>query len=127
MAKQFMYRGYTLEQLQGMSIEEFARLVKSRARRSLLRGLTYRQRKLLEKIKKNPGKFIKTHERDMVILPQMVGAKLGVYNGKEFVPIEIKPEMIGHRLGEFVETCKRVKHSAPGVGATRASKHVSVK
>ena len=110
-----------------MSIHEFAKLVKARARRALLRGLTERQKKLLEKIRKNPGKFIRTHERDMVILPEMVGAKLGVYNGKEFVLVEIKPEMIGHRLGEFSPTCKRVKHSAPGVGATRGSKHIPLK
>ncbi len=127
MAREFTYRGYTLEELKKMSIHEFAKLVKARARRALLRGLTERQKKLLEKIRKNPGKFIRTHERDMVILPEMVGAKLGVYNGKEFVLVEIKPEMIGHRLGEFSPTCKRVKHSAPGVGATRGSKHIPLK
>ena len=127
MPRVFTYRGHTLEELQKMSLEEFSRLLKSRARRALLRGLTERQKKLLEKIRKNPGKFIRTHERDMVILPEMVGAKLGVYNGKEYVPIEIKPEMISHRLGEFVLTRKRVKHSAPGVGATRGSKHIPLK
>ncbi|HDJ96451.1 MAG TPA: 30S ribosomal protein S19 [Candidatus Aenigmarchaeota archaeon] len=127
MARVFRYRGVTLEELQKMSLEEFAKLVKARARRALLRGLTEGQKKLLEKIRKNPGKFIRTHERDMVILPEMVGAKIGVYNGKEYVPVEIKPEMIGFRLGDFAITCKRVKHSAPGVGATRSSKHVPLK
>ena len=135
MAKEFRFRGYTLEELKKMSIKEFAQLLKSRARRSLLRGLTERQKKLLEKIKKHPDKFIKTHERDMVILPQMVGAKIGVYTGggkkgdqsEKWATVVIKPEMIGHRLGEFAPTCKRVKHSAPGVGATRGSKHVSIK
>jgi len=63
----------------------------------------------------------------MVILPEMVGAKIGVYNGKEFVPVVIKPEMIGHRLGEFALTCKKVEHSAPGVSATRGSKHIPLK
>ncbi|HDH91642.1 MAG TPA: 30S ribosomal protein S19 [Candidatus Aenigmarchaeota archaeon] len=135
MAKEFRFRGYTLEELKKMSIKEFAQLLKSRARRSLLRGLTERQKKLLEKIKKHPDKFIKTHERDMVILPQMVGAKIGVYRGgakageksEKWVPIEIKPEMIGHRLGEFAWTTKEVKHSAPGIGATRGSKFVASK
>lgn len=110
-----------------MSINEFAKLVKSRTRRALKRGLTERQKKLLERIRKNPKAFHKTHERDMVILPEMVGAKIGVYNGKEWVAVEIKPEMIGHRLGEFALTRKRVKHSAPGVGASRSSKHISIK
>ena len=127
MPKEFRYRGYSLEELQKMSIEEFAKLLKARARRHLKRGLTERQRKLLEKIKKNPGKFIKTHDRDMIILPQMVGATIGVHNGKEFVPVKILPEMIGHRLGEFVLTTKKVEHSAPGVGASRSTKHIAVK
>ena len=127
MVREFYYKGKTLEELREMSIEEFSKLLTSRERRSIIRGLTDRQKKLLEKIKSEPEKFHKTHERDMVILPEMVGAKLGVYNGKEYVPIEIKPEMIGHRLGEFVLTRKRVKHSAPGVGATRGSKHIPLK
>ncbi|MEM5793882.1 MAG: 30S ribosomal protein S19 [Candidatus Aenigmatarchaeota archaeon] len=134
MAKVFTYRGYTLEELKKMSINEFAKLLTSRERRSLLRGLTERQKKLLEEIRKNPEKFHKTHERDMIILPEMVGAKIGVYIGGtkkgesgKWASIVITPEMIGHRLGEFAITCKRVKHSAPGVGATRGSKHVAIK
>jgi len=127
MPREFRYRGKTLEELKKMSLEEFTKLLPSRQRRTLLRGLTERQKKLLEKIRKYPDKFHRTHERDMVILPEMVGAKIGVYNGKEFVPIVIKPEMIGHRLGEFALTCKKVEHSAPGVGATRGSKHIPLK
>jgi len=127
MARQFTYKGKTLEELKQMSIEKFAQLVPSRERRSLLRGLTDRQRKLLENLRKYPDKFHKTHERDMVILPEMVGKKIGVHNGKEFVPVIITEQMIGHRLGEFALTRKRVKHSAPGVGATRASKHLPLK
>jgi small subunit ribosomal protein S19 len=127
MARQFIYKGKTLEELKQMGIENFAQLVPSRERRSLLRGLTERQRKLLDNLKKYPEKFHKTHERDMVILPEMVGKKIGVHNGKEFVPVIITEHMIGHRLGEFALTRKRVKHSAPGVGATRASKHLPLK
>lgn len=135
MAKEFRFRGYTLEELKKMSLREFAKLLTARERRSLLRGLTERQKKLLKKIEKYPDRFIKTHERDMVILPQMVGAKLGIYRGgakageksEKWVSVEIKPEMIGHRLGEFAWTVKEVKHSAPGIGATRGSKFVASK
>ncbi|HDD71367.1 MAG TPA: 30S ribosomal protein S19 [Candidatus Aenigmarchaeota archaeon] len=135
MARVFKFRGYTLEELKKMSLDEFAKLLTARERRTLKRGLTERQKKLLEKIMKYPDKFHKTHDRDMIILPQMVGAKIGVYTGggkkgdqsEKWATVVIKPEMIGHRLGEFAPTCKRVKHSAPGVGATRGSKHISIK
>lgn len=127
MARQFLYKGKTLEELQRMSIEEFARLTTSRIKRTLKRGLSERQKKLLENLRKYPEKFHRTHERDMVILPEMVGKRVGVHNGKEFVPVIITEQMIGHRLGEFALTRQRVKHSAPGVGATRASKHVPLK
>lgn len=127
MAGTFMFRGKTFEELQKMSIQEFAKLLTSKERRSLMRGLKENQLKLLEKIKRNPDKFHKTHLRDMIILPQMVGAKLGVYNGKEWVSVYITQEMIGHRLGEFSIPTKKVKHSAPGIGATRGSKFYASK
>ncbi len=127
MVKKFTFRGYDVEKLKQMSIEEFSKIITSRERRTLKRGFTDAQRKLLQKIKKQPDKFHKTHERDMVIIPQMLGAKIGVYNGKEWVAVEITPEKLGHRLGEFAMTRQRVKHSAPGVGASRSSKHVSIK
>lgn len=127
MPKEFKFRGYTLDQLKNMNLNEFSKLLRSRERRSLKRGLTESQKKLLENIKKNPTKFHKTHIRDMVILPEMVGVKLGVFSGKEWVSLEIVPEMIGHRIGEFSITTKRVKHSAPGIGATRGSKFIATK
>ncbi|MEM5777074.1 MAG: 30S ribosomal protein S19 [Candidatus Aenigmatarchaeota archaeon] len=127
MAKQFLFKGKTLEELKQLSIEEFTKLVTSRERRTLLRGLTGRQKKLLENLRKYPDKFHRTHERDMIVLPEMIGKKIGIHNGKEFVPLTISEYMIGHRLGEFVLTRQRVKHSSPGVGATRASKHVPLK
>ena len=127
MPKKFSYRGYDLEGLKKMNTTEFAKLMKSRGRRALKRGLTDGQKRLLEAIRKEPAKFHKTHQRDMVILPEMVGVKLGVHNGKEWVTVDVMPEMIGHRLGEFALTRQRVKHSAPGVGASRSSKHVSIK
>jgi small subunit ribosomal protein S19 len=131
MVREFTYRGYTLEQLQQMSMDEFIKLLPSRQRRSLKRGLTETQRKLLEKVRKYKrlgiNKPIRTHARDMVILPEMVGTTIAVHNGKEFVPVEIVPEMIGHRLGEFVITNKRVVHGRPGVGATKSSMYVPLK
>ncbi len=127
MVKIFSFKGKSLEQLKEMTLEEFAKLINSRERRTLLRGLNDRQKKLLENIRKKPDKFHKTHERDMIILPEMVDIKIGVFNGKEYFMVVISPEMIGHRLGEFSQTRKRVMHSAPGVGATRGSKHIPLK
>ena len=131
MVREFTYRGYTLEQLQQMSMDEFIKLLPSRQRRSLKRGLTEAQRKLLEKVRKYKrlgiNKPIRTHARDMIILPEMVGTTIAVHNGKDFVPVEIVPEMIGHRLGEFAITNKRVIHGRPGVGATKSSMYVPLK
>jgi len=135
MPKKFTYRGYTIEELQKMSMDQFINLLSSRQRRSLLRGLTPQQRTLLEKIRKikriqqktKKQIVIRTHIRDMIILPEMVGLTIAVYNGKEFVPVQIKPEMIGHYLGEFSPTCARVQHGAPGIGATRSSLYVPLK
>ncbi len=130
--REFRYRGYTLEELQKMDIEEFAKLLPSKLRRYLLRGnFTPEARKLLEKVRKaKEGKYnkpIRTHVREMPILPIMVGLTIYVHNGKEFVPVEIKPEMIGKRLGEFAHTIKPVKHGMPGVGATRSSLYIPTK
>lgn len=134
MPREFTYRGYTLNQLQTMSMDEFINILPSRQRRSLSRGLKPEQRILLEKIRKAKEELrkggdalIKTHVRDMVILPEMVGIKILVHNGKEFVPVEIKPEMIGHYLGEFAITNKPVKHGTPGIGASRSSMYVPLK
>lgn len=123
----FIYKGKTFEEIQGMKTDEVMKLFPARSRRSLKRGLTEMQKKLLENIRREPKKFHKTHVRDMVILPEMVGVKIGVHNGKEFVALEIRPEMIGHRISEFVLTRKPVKHSAPGFGATRSSKYIPLK
>ncbi|NWG09667.1 MAG: 30S ribosomal protein S19 [Nitrososphaerales archaeon] len=131
MVKEFKYRGYTLDQLQSMSLDAFLSLLPSRQRRSLNRGISDEKRKLLEEVRtardgrlKNP---IKTHARDMIILPYMVGLTIHVHNGKEFVPVEIKPQMIGHYLGEYVITNKRVAHGTPGIGSSRSSLYVPLK
>ena len=133
MPREFAYRGYTLNQLQSLSMDEFITLLPSRQRRSLHRGLTPEQRILLEKIRKakeptgSGSSVVKTHVRDMIILPEMVGMKIQVHNGKDFVQVEIKPEMIGHYLGEFAITNKPVKHGTPGIGASRSSMYVPLK
>ncbi|MFH1786357.1 MAG: 30S ribosomal protein S19 [archaeon] len=125
MAKEFTYRGKTLAELQSMDISEFAKLADSRARRRLL-AMPEVDKKLLRKIRK-ASKPVRTHLRDMVVVPEMVGKVLMIYNGKSFERVDIQPDMVGHRLGEFSMTRPRVKHSAPGIGATRSSKYVSLK
>lgn len=131
MVREFTYRGYTLQQLAEMPTDQLIKLLPSRQRRSLKRGLTEAQRKLLIKIRKHKqnsiDKPIRTHARDMIILPEMVGLTIWVHNGKEFTPVQITPEMIGHRLGEFAMTNKRVQHGRPGVGATKSSMYVPLK
>jgi small subunit ribosomal protein S19 len=134
MPKEFMYRGHSLNSLQAMSMDEFINLLPSRQRRSLTRGLTPEQRILLEKLrtaqestKKGEEITVKTHVRDMIILPEMVGAKIAVHQGKEFLALTVRPEMIGHYLGEFAITNKPVRHGTPGIGASRSSMYVPLK
>jgi len=134
MPKEFRYRGYALEDLQAMSMDEFIRLLPTRQRRSLLRGLSQGQRILLESVRKakeatNQGQktVVKTHARDMIILPEMVGVTLLIHNGKDFTAVEITPGMIGHFVGEFAITNKPVKHGTPGIGASRSSMYVPLK
>jgi small subunit ribosomal protein S19 len=124
-AKDFRLHGYTLEELREMSIDEFVKLLPSRERRKMKRGFKEQEEKLLRKLRKKG--IARTHCRDMIILPEMVGKVVYVHNGREFVRVEIKPEMIGHRLGEFALTRTFIKHSGPGVGATRSSKYVPLK
>ncbi len=130
----FHYRGYTLDELKKMNMDQFIQLLPARARRSLRRGLPPRQKKLLERLRrayraKKRGKDLltRTHIRDMLIFPEMVGLQIGVYNGKSFEVVEVKPEMIGHYLGEFSLTRRHVQHGSPGIGATRSSKYVPLK
>jgi len=124
--KEFVFKGKSLQELQAMGLTELAELLPSRARRCIKRGLPEQQKKLLEKIKKNARK-LKTHSREMIVLPIMVGKIIQIHSGKEFINVEILPEMIGHRLGEFSNTRRRVSHSAPGIGATRSSSSLSVR
>jgi len=131
-ALRFAYKGYTLEQLLSMSMDDLIAILPARARRTLKRGIKPDQAPLLEKIRKakkagRDSVKLRTHCRDMIILPEMVGLTIHVHNGKEFVPVEIKPEMIGHYLGEFAITTKKVVHGEPGLRATRSSMYVPLK
>ena len=131
MVKTFNYKGKSDEELQNISNEELFGLLNTRQRRSLKRGLSDNKKKLIAEIKlarqgknKNP---IKTHQRDLIILPYMLGVSVNVYSGKEFTPITLSAEMIGHYIGEYVITNRKVSHGAPGVGASRSSLYVPLK
>lgn len=127
MAKKiFTYRGKKLEELQALSEHELAQLLPASARRKIKRGFTDQEKVLLKKIRTGESN-IKTHCRDMIILPEMVGMTINVYQGKSYQAIDIAGEMIGKRLGEFAYTRSKVAHSAPGIGATRSSSSLSVK
>ncbi|MBI4139655.1 30S ribosomal protein S19 [Candidatus Woesearchaeota archaeon] len=126
MAKEFTFRGFREEELKQMSLKEFSTLLPSRERRSLLRGFTTDEEKLLKNLVAGE-KNLKTHSRDLIIIPSMIGKNIGVHTGKEFLQLQITAEMLGHRLGEFALTRRMVKHSAPGVGATKSSAALSVR
>ncbi len=128
------YRGYQVQDLVKMSMDELIDLLPARRRRALKRGLTPQQKKLLVKLRnarkaQRKGKdiIVKTHCRDMVILPEMVDLTVGVHNGKEFIKVKILPQMIGHLLGEMAPTTKTVRHGNPGIGATKSSAYVPLK
>ena len=123
----YQFRGKQLEELEKMTYEDVGKILRSRQRRTLKRGMRKPHKMLLEKIKKNRDKFHRTKSRDIIITPEFFGVRLGVYNGKEYSALDIKPEMLGFRLGEFVQTRKPVKHSSPGFGATKSSKFVPLK
>ncbi len=132
--KEFTYRGYKIDDLQKMPLDKFISLLPARQRRSLMKGLPPEKRKLVVRMRKakkagqsGENIIVRTHCRDMIVLPEMVGLTVGIYNGKEFKVIEIKPEMVGHFFGEFALTRRKVSHSAPGIGATKSSMYVPLK
>jgi small subunit ribosomal protein S19 len=124
--KEFTFRGKSVDDIKKMTLKEFAELLPARQRRSLKRGLDDLQKDFLQHIKKGK-KNLETHARNMIILPEMLDKTIRVHNGKGFSDIIIQPEMLGHYLGEFALTRKKVTHSAPGIGATRSSASLSVK
>ena len=126
--KQYFFRGKTIEELKTLDVREFAKYLKSRQRRTVLRQFQEIEdfvNRANKKVAK--GKPIRTHKRTLIIVPQMVDMKISIYNGREFIPVEIKREMLGHRLGEFSLTRSKVKHSSAGVGATKGSRAKSKK
>jgi len=126
--KEFKYRGKTIEELQKLDVREFANLVKSRERRNILRNFQKMEDFVkLAKKKIESKKAIRTHARDIIIVPQMIGMKISVYNGQNFLPFEVTGEMLGHKFGEFSLTRAKIKHSKMGVGATKGSKSKSKK
>lgn len=121
--KEFTYRGKTLDELKKLDVREFSRYLKSGPRRTILRQFQQTENFINRaKIKINKNKPVRTHERSFVIVPEMVGMKISVHDGRNFVPVTIIGDMLGHRLGEFAITRSRVKHSKAGIGATKGSK-----
>jgi small subunit ribosomal protein S19 len=123
---EFTYRGKSLDQLKKMSLEDFAELLPARQRRTIKRGVGEEHKKILQRIKDGTT-TIRTHSRNMVVLPEMLGLTLEIHNGKQFERIEVIPEMLGHYFGEFSLTRKKVSHGSAGVGATKSSKFVPLK
>merc|ERR1712028_142734 len=124
--RKFTYRGIDLERILELSNEELMGLVNSRARRRFNRGLKRKPMALIKRLRKakrdcgphQKPDGVKTHLRNMIIVPEMIGSVVGVYNGKVFTQVEIKPEMVGMYLAEFSITYKPVGHGRPGMGAT---------
>jgi small subunit ribosomal protein S19 len=126
--KELTFKGKSIEELKNLDIREFSSLVNSRSRRTLLRQ-TQEMSEFLDRCEKKiaRGKLIKTHKRNLIIVPKLVGVKISVYNGKEFIPIEVTIEMLGHCFGEFSQTRTKAKHTGAGTGGTKGSKPTSKK
>ncbi len=125
--KEFTYRGHSLEELLKLPFADIIELLPARARRTYIRGLNTEQEAFVRRLRSSNGQPVRTHRREIPILPEFVGKTVHIYTGKTFQPLDIKPEMIGHALGEFAITRKPVKHSGLGVGATRSSKFMPLK
>jgi len=129
---EFTYRGHTIDELREMTVDEVAELLPARQRRSIERGLTREQKHLLKRAKRaDPEQTAKsplrTHLRDMPVLPDMFDLTFAVHNGESFERVEVTPNMLGHYLGEFQLTRNQVEHGQAGIGATRSSKFVPLK
>lgn len=134
--RKFSYRGIELEELLKVDAKRLLELLPARPRRKILRGINHKYLSLIKRVQKaraacitaeDKPEVVKTHLRDMIVLPELIGANIGIYNGNTFNQVEIKPEMVGHYLGEFSLTYKPVKHSQPGVGATHSSRFIPLK
>ena len=126
--KQFRYRGKTIDELKSLDIREFAKFLKSKPRRFVLKHFQEIENfvhRAPENISKK--KSVKTHKRDIVIVPSMIGMKIHIHQGRNYIPAEITEEMLGHKLGEFAPTRSKIKHGKAGIGATKGSKAQSKK
>ncbi len=123
--EEFTYRGQKIDDLKKLSLNELADILPARQRRKIKRGLSKDHRKLLAKMKTKD--VVRTHLRDMIVLPDMVGKTVEIHSGKVFNRVTIMPEMVGHYFGEYAMTRGRVNHGSAGVGATRSSKYVPLK
>lgn len=124
--EEFTYHGFRLDDLKKMGITELVPFMPARARRKINRGMTRGEENLLSRFRAGDNR-IRTHLRDMIIMPEMVGREVEIYNGKEYIKVEIQPEAVFHYLGEFAPTRRRVTHGSAGIGATRSSKYVPLK
>jgi len=124
--EEFTYRGFKIDELKAMGMSELLPLMPARARRKVTRGLSRGEETLLAKIRGGDEK-VRTHMRDMIVMPVMIGKTIEIYNGKEFMKVEFQPESVFHYLGEFALTRHRVTHGSAGIGATRGSKYVPLK
>ncbi|HEU17218.1 MAG TPA: 30S ribosomal protein S19 [Methanolinea sp.] len=124
--EEFTYHGFRLDDLKKMGIHELVPFMPARARRKINRGMTRGEENLLSRFRAGDNR-IRTHLRDMIIMPEMVGREVEIYNGKEYIKVEIQPEAVFHYLGEFAPTRRRVSHGSAGIGATRSSKYVPLK
>merc|ERR1712118_302121 len=124
--RKYSYRGVDLDKLLDLSNNDLMELFRARARRKFSRGIKRAPIVLLKKLRKakretaygEKPEAVKTHLRNMIIVPEMIGSVVGVYNGKQFINVEVKPEMVGHYLAEFSITYKPIKHGRAGMGAT---------
>jgi len=124
--EEFTYHGYNIEELQKMGLSELLPIMPARARRKFNRGLAQRYETVYAGFRAD-NERIRTHVRDLIILPEMIGKTIEIYNGKDFVKVELQPEAVFHYLGEFSPTRRRVSHGSAGIGATRSSKFVPLK
>jgi small subunit ribosomal protein S19 len=132
--KEFSFRGKSFQELEAMPLAEFAKLCNSRQRKSLMKGMDAQFKHFLKKVEASKkitvpgkGKPVKTHKRDIIILPSMVGAKLAIHRGNTFDTVDVNEKMIGHYLGEFVLTRKKLQHGKAGIGATKSSTAITAR
>ncbi|GAB4818211.1 hypothetical protein N2152v2_005257 [Parachlorella kessleri] len=133
--RKYTYRGVDLDQLLDLSTDELIELFPARQRRRFQRGLKRKALALIKKLRKAKKEApagekpepVRTHLRNMIIIPEMIGSVVGVYNGKTFNQVEIKPDMVGTYLAEYSISYKPVKHGKPGIGATHSSRFIPLK